>query len=180
MQRFMISLVGAALVCQLTPADGGPYACKFEGLHLCCKGCEKVVQDVLGGVKGVSGTACDRTTKVVTFKAKNDKAADEAVGALANAGFHFTVTIGDKSFPLTTNPTGLKGDEITIRNVHACCPDCEKAIEGLFKEAKVTFVRQGPQKDVTIISKGLDADEVLQKLQKAGFQGVIAEKKKKP
>jgi copper chaperone CopZ len=177
MRTLMLSLLGAAIL-SLVQADGGPSVCKFEGLHLCCKGCEKAVQEVLGGVKGVSNVACDRTAKTVTFKAKDDKAADEAVGALTNAGFHFKVSIGDNKIEVSTSPTGLKADQVVIRNVHACCEDCEKTIQGLFKDAKVTFVRQGPQKDVTIAGKGLDADAVLRQLEGAGFHGVIAENKK--
>jgi copper chaperone CopZ len=178
MRMLMMSLFGAAILGQLAPAGGGPSVCKFEGLHLCCKGCEKAVQEVLGGVKGVSNVVCDRAAKTVTFKAKDDKTADEAVGALTNAGFHFQVTIGDKKLEVTTSPTGLKSDQVVIRNVHACCEDCEKAIQGLFKDSKVTFVRQGPQKDVTIAGKDLDADAVLRQLEGAGFHGVIAENKK--
>jgi copper chaperone CopZ len=178
MRLFMASFVGVVLVCHLALAGDGPHKCKFEGLHLCCKGCEKVVQDVLGKVKGVGQVACDRSAKTVTFMAKDDKSADEAVGALADAGFHFTVLIGDKTIPLMTNATGLKADMVVIRNVHACCDDCEKAIQGLFKSAKVTFARKGPQKDVTIAGKQLDADELLRQLQEAGFQGVIVENKK--
>jgi hypothetical protein len=43
----------------------------------------------------------------------------------------------------------------------------------------VTFAGMGPQKDVTVKGKELNADDVLGRLAKAGFQGVIAEKEKK-
>ena len=178
MRRIVASLLGAAIVCQLALADGGPHACKFEGLHLCCKGCEKAVHEVLKEVKGVTAVACDRKTRTVTFTAADDMAADEAVGALTNAGFHFKVTVGKKQIEITGTPTGLKADKVVIRNVHACCEDCEKAIRALFKGAEVSFVRKGPQKDVIISSKGCDADAMLRQLQDAGLHGVIVDPKK--
>ena len=176
MRLFFASFAAAILACQL--AQGGATKCKAEGLHLCCKGCEKAVQEVLSKVAGVTDVACDRAAKTVTFKAKNDKAVDEAVSALANAGFHFDLKIGDKAFDVTSKATGIKADEVMIRNVHACCEDCEKAIEAIFKKHKVSFEGQGPQKDVTVTGKEIDADDALRQLQAAGFQGVIADKKK--
>jgi copper chaperone CopZ len=173
----MLLVAALTLICQSD--ETGPAKCKAEGLHLCCKGCEKAVHQVLDKVRGVSDVTVDRGARTVTWQAKNDKAVDAAVSALVDAGFHFTVMIGDKKLDVTTKTTGLKADEIVIRNVHACCEDCEKAIEDIFKEAKVTFAGMGPQKDVTVKGKDLDADDVLRRLEKAGFQGVIADKKKK-
>jgi copper chaperone CopZ len=174
----MGSLLGAAIVCQLALADGGPHLCKFEGLHLCCKGCEKTVRDVLKEVKGVTAVACDRPARTVTFKAADDMAADEAVSALTNAGFHFKVTVDNKQIEISGNPTGIKADKVVIRNVHACCEDCEKAIRKLFKGAEVSFAGKGPHKDVTVAGKALDGDALLGQLQGAGLHGVIADNKK--
>ena len=178
MRIVIANLLAAALICQLALADGGPHLCKFEGLHLCCKGCEKAVRDVLKEVKGVTAVTCDRPARTVTFKAADDMAADNAVSALTDAGFHFKVTIGKKEIEISGNPAGIKADKVVIRNVHACCDDCEKAIRALFKGAQVTFAGKGPQKDVTIAGKALDGDALLHQLQGAGLHGVIAENKK--
>jgi hypothetical protein len=130
-------------------------------------------------VKGVSEVAIDAGKKTVTFKAATGKAADEAVEALLNAGFYGKLTLDKDTVAVTGKALGFRADEIVVHDVHACCDDCDKAIEQLFKNAKVTLQGKGPQKDVTLRGKSLDADEILRTLHAAGLHGVIVEKKKK-
>jgi len=178
MRRWLLILTAVVLAVPAVQAQGDAVKCKAEGLHLCCKGCEQTVQDTLGAIKGVSDIACDRPAKTVTFKARSEKIADEAVSALVNAGFCFKVSVGDKAFSVSSKTPSLVAGELVARNVHACCEQCEKAIEGLFKDAKVTFSGKGPQKDVTVTGKDLDAEVIQQRLQDAGFHGVVGPKKK--
>jgi copper chaperone CopZ len=156
--------------------DGGRY--KLEGVCLCCKTCEKTVEDLLAKVHGVSDVRCDHVAKTVTFKAKNEKAGDDGVSALVNAGFYFKVSVGDKAYEISSKPSGIKGEQIVLRNVHACCEDCEKSIQGLFKSATVKFDGKDDVKILTVTGKNLDADAVLKTLHTAGLHGVIDENKK--
>src|SRR6516165_8420946 len=114
MRSLMLLVPAIALVCQSGADETGPTKCKAEGLHLCCKGCEKSVQQVLEKVRGISEVKVDRGARTVTWQAKNDKAVDAAVSALVDAGFHFAVTIGDKKLDVTSKSTGIKGDELVI------------------------------------------------------------------
>jgi copper chaperone CopZ len=160
-------------------ADKGAVKCTAEGLHLSTKTCEQAVQDMLGKVKGVSDVVVESATKTVSFKAKTGKVADEAVEALLNGGFYGKLTIGKTVVAVTSKPLDFRANEIVVRDVHACCEECDKAIQQLFKDAKVTLQGKGPQKDVTIQGNQLDADEVLRILHAAGLHGAVVEPKKK-
>ena len=177
MRGLVASAVGLMVLIPLALAQGSALKCKAEGLHLCCKECEKTVQEVLAKVSGISEVACDRPGKTVAFKARNEKAADEAVSALVNAGFFFQVTVGEKMYPVTSKVSSVQGDPLVVRNVHACCEECEKATEQLFKGAKVAFEGKGTVKDMTLAGQKFEAEEVLQTLHQAGLHGVVVGKK---
>jgi len=157
-------------------ATDGEVKCKADGVHLCCGKCVKSVQAILGKVDGITKVNCDQANKAVTFEAKDKKTADEAVAALLNGGFIGKMTVDGKEIPITNKELKFKADEISVKNVHVCCGQCIKAVNALFKDVKVTVSGPGPQKDIVISGKNLDADEVLRTLQSAGFH-VVVEKK---
>ena len=157
-------------------ATDGEVKCKADGVHLCCAKCEKSVTEILTNVNGVTKITCDRKGKAVTFEAKDKKTADDAVAALLNGGFIGKMTVDGKDIPITNKELKFKADEISVKNVHICCGQCTKAVNALFKDAKVTVSGKGAQKDVVISGKNLDADEVLRTLQSAGFHGVVEKK----
>ena len=68
---------------------------EITGVHLCCPACPKAVAAALVDVDGVSGTACDREEKTVSFSATNEETAQAGIDALAEAGFHGAATHGD-------------------------------------------------------------------------------------
>jgi copper chaperone CopZ len=177
MRGLIASAVGLMVLVPLALAQGSALKCKAEGLRLCCKDCEKTVHEVLAKVSGVSEIACDRPGKAATFKARNEKVADEAVSALVDAGFFFQVSVGDKKYPVTSKASSVQGDPLVVRNVHACCDECEKATEKLFKGASVAFEGKGSVKDMTLAGQKFEAEEVLQTLHQAGLHGVVVGKK---
>jgi hypothetical protein len=178
MRQFYALTVLLVVAAPLSGLQEEPVKCTVDAIHLSSKSCEKTLQDLLAKVKGVSGIAVDRPAKSVSFTAKTGKVADEAVEALLNGGFYGKLTLGKAQVDVTSEAMGFQADRIVVRNVHACCEDCDKAIKVLFKDAKVTLQGNGPQKDVTIEGKQLDADQVLRTLHTAGLHGVIDTKKK--
>src|SRR5262245_9042394 len=140
---FMRQLLAAAVLVALVgfgrAAREDDVVCKAEGMHVCCKSCEKSLTEILGKVDGVSKVSVDRPNKRVTFEAKSDKAASDAHNALLNGGFYCTLTKGDKS-SATNTVINLKADTITVKNVHACCGQCVKALKALFTDADVTVM----------------------------------------
>jgi hypothetical protein len=134
--------------------------------------CEKGAKDALAKVDGVSDVACVRKDKIVTFTAKDDKAATAGVKALLEAGYFGTATNEGKEIKVevATPKKDDKADDVTVKNVHVCCPACKKAISGLFEGSKVDFPDKG---QVKISGKDLDKATVLDALRKAGFNGTI-------
>jgi copper chaperone CopZ len=171
MRRWFALLVAAGL------AVGTAQAGKVElkGVHLCCGKCVAAVGSVLKGVDGLTEAKCDQKTKTVTFTTKDDKGTQSALKALGEAGFYSTNATDDgkKVDWNIAAAKAEKADSVTVKSVHVCCGQCEKAINALFKDAKVSYAGAGPTKDVTVSGKGLDKSEVLMTLMKAGFAGKV-------
>ncbi len=171
----LVMLAGLAV----TMLAAGPVAAEkveVKGPHICCKQCVKVVGGLLGKVDGVSDAACDITSKTVTFTAKDGAAAKAGIKALIDGGFFGSAVCDDKEvkIDLPAVKKGDKADKVAVQNVHVCCGQCEKAINKIFADAKVTFTdRKGPQRTVRIEGTGLDRGEVIEALKKAGFYGSL-------
>jgi hypothetical protein len=114
-------------------------------------------------------------TKTVKFTPKDDKAAPEVITAQVDGGFFGKATEGGKELKIDA-PTPKKGDKanvVTVKDVHVCCGACTNAINGIFKDAKVTYEGKGPQKTVRIEGNDLDRAEVLETLRNKGFNGSV-------
>jgi periplasmic mercuric ion binding protein len=168
-----------AAVAGLVQAGGaGAMKCKADGLHLCCGSCEKTVSTVLGKVEGVSSIKVDRNAAdKVTFEAKSEKTAEDAMAALVKAGFFPEVTVGGKKLVPAKQTVTATGDELTVKGVHLCCGACVTAVKGLFKESTITVSGSGAQRDMTISGKMLNGQTVLDTMRKAGFTGTVEAKK---
>jgi periplasmic mercuric ion binding protein len=152
--------------------------CKADGVHLCCGQCETAVKQILGKAEGITAVKVDRkAADKITFEATTEKAANDALMALVKGGFCCEVTAGTTKMSPPKVMVNLKGDEITVVGAHMCCNSCIKAVEGLFKDAKVTVTGKGVIRDVTISGKNLDGQTVLDTLQKGGFNGTVQAKK---
>jgi copper chaperone CopZ len=159
-------------------ADASKYPVTAEktGIFICCAECEKQVRETLSKVGGVDDVKCDLKNKVVTYKARDGKAATAGDRALEKAGFGgkykedpprdlgFYYAVGDAI------SSGSPVEAVTFKGVHVCCEGCEKAIRELFKDAEVTFEGTGPQKDIKLKGKNLDLAHALNALKKAGFK----------
>jgi hypothetical protein len=132
---------------------------------------------VLGKVDEVGDVSCDWEKHLVTFKAKDGKAAVAGWEALKKAGYggEFKQDDKDDAIVVTGRPIRPgKADEITFQNVHVCCQGCEKAIKEAVKDGEVTFEGTGQQKTVLVKGKDLSIDAVTVTLWKAGYSGELA------
>jgi hypothetical protein len=59
--------------------------------------------------------------------------------------------------------------EMTLHGIHVCCPESEKAIAALAKDAKVTFEGTGPVKSAKFVGKKIDGNKLMADLRVAGF-----------
>lgn len=152
---------------------------EVKGVHLCCGACVTGVSKALDGVTGVSGVASDRESKVVTFTAADDKAAQAGIDALADAGFHGAATHDSKElkFPASGAKDGAKASEINIDDVHLCCAACVKAVDEVVSKvdgvSEVTSDRQASSVKVT--GENVSVEAVVKALNDAGFHATIKE-----
>jgi copper chaperone CopZ len=172
MRPCFIALVAAAGL-----AVGSAHAGKVEvkGVHLCCPQCIKGVAGILKGVDGVADAKCDQKSKTVSFTTKDEKVTAAAVKALFDGGYFGAPTDDGKAVKVDvpSPKAGEKADDVTVKGVHVCCPQCQKAITALFKDSKVSYSGDGAQKEVKVSGKGLEKAAVLETLRKAGFTGKV-------
>jgi copper chaperone CopZ len=176
MRQLFAVLVGGLATAALSAANPGDLKVEVKGPHICCNQCVSVVGKILDKVEGVSDVKADIKSKTVTFTAKDNKAAEAGFKALRDGGFWGKATVGDKQILVpVTLINAAKTDTVIVKDVHVCCGQCQKAINKLFKDAKVTFegVKGNPQKTVHIEGKDLVPAEVISTLHKGGFNGVL-------
>jgi mercuric ion binding protein len=173
MRQLFVAAVATAILAAFAAAPAQAGKVEMKALHICCGQCEKAITSILGKIDGVSEAKADKATKTATFTTKDDKTTTAALAALVEGGYYGTATDDGKEVKVEA-PTAKKGDkadEVTITNVHVCCPQCQKAITALFKDAKCAF----PDKtSVKVTGSGVDKGEALEALNKAGFGGKIA------
>jgi copper chaperone CopZ len=172
----MRSFFTALAVLALLVGSAAAGKVEVKGPHICCQQCSNVVAKILAKVDGVADVSSDRTTKTVVFTAKDDAAAKAGLKALIDGGFFGSATVDGKDLPtgVAEPAKGTKADVVVVKDVHVCCGACQKAINALFTDAKVTYEGKGPQRAVNIAGKDLDSGVVLEALRKAGFNGAPA------
>ena len=107
---------------------------EIKGPHICCGQCVKAVGTLLGAVDGVTDVKADIKTKMVTFTAKDEKAAKAGVKALVDGGLFGSATSDGKTLKVDAPAgTGDKADAVVVKDVHVCCGQCEKGVKATFK-----------------------------------------------
>jgi copper chaperone CopZ len=171
---FAVVMVGLALTA-LMASQAIADSVEVKGPHICCAQCVNVVGKILAGVEGVSDAKADQNTKTVTFTAKDEAAAKAGINALIKGGFSGTAKRDGKDVKVEL-PAVAKGDKVdtvTIKEVHVCCGQCQKAINAVFKDSKVKYEGKGAQRTVIITGGELYRGTVMEALRKAGFNGTV-------
>jgi hypothetical protein len=173
MRRVLAVLVAALALGALTANQAVADSVEIKGPHICCKQCVTAVGKILEGVAGVSDAKCDIKGKTVTFTAKDEAAAKAGVDALVKGGFAGSATRDGKEMKvaLAKVEKGAKVETVTVKDVHVCCGQCQKAINAVFKDSKVKYEGTGAQRTVTITGGELYRGTVMEALRKAGFNG---------
>jgi len=135
-----------------------------------------VLKADLEKVEGIFDVAIDRKTKIANLKVRDEKKLDQVCRAVQNAGMHgFFDVNGTQKLEFAPVGEALGGDtpkpvkEIVLKDVHACCPECQKAFTDLVGNAKVKFDGDGPTKTVMISGENLDKNKIILALWRAGF-----------
>jgi copper chaperone CopZ len=148
---------------------------ELKGVHLCCGACVKGVATALKGVEGVSAK-CDQDAGTVTITAKDDAAAQKALDALTDAGYHGET--GNPAFTIKETAGVPKGKvkSLTLTGVHNCCRSCCKGIKDAVKTVAGVKADTAKPKDATFeVTGDFDAAEVVKALSAAGFHVKVKE-----
>ena len=167
LQAMVLACVGALLAS--TGTARAETKVELKGVHLCCPACVKAVADTLKKVDGVQGM-CDRQKKTVTITAADDKTAQKALDALAEAGFHGDT--GSKDLAVKEDSGAAKGKvkSLSVGGVHNCCNSCCRAIKETVKKVEgVTGDTAKPKVDAFEVTGDFDAAELVKALNAAGF-----------
>src|SRR5438132_4650005 len=85
--RRIVTLVGIAGLLLLGRSAAAETKVTISGTHLCCGQCLKAVDSTLKDMAGVKFKS-DQGAKTIEITADNDQAAQQAIDALADAGFY--------------------------------------------------------------------------------------------
>ncbi|MCX7419487.1 MAG: hypothetical protein NT013_08115 [Planctomycetia bacterium] len=154
-----------------------------RSVHLCCGACVEGAKGALDGIDGVSEPKADVNSKSVVFSAKNEKAAQKGIDALAEHGFYGKAAFGKKdlAFPNHGVKKGEKRDSVTFTGVHLCCGACKTAAkEAMTKlDGMTTLEIDSATGSIKLSGAGMVVQDAIDLLQKAGFYGKIEKPTKK-
>jgi bacterioferritin-associated ferredoxin len=143
---------------------------KVSGLHNCCPGCAKGVQETLdkAGAKDVKLNG-----KEVSFTADDAMKAQMAVRALFQAGYAGKAE-GARTPGIPRNAQQLKGKELKITGLHNCCGACTKAINEALAPLGKTELKARETECVLKSDNEIEAPKVIEALRAAGYNGRVS------
>jgi copper chaperone CopZ len=171
----MTSIRSLALAGLLVPAVASMAAVvedtkvTIEGVHLCCGACVRAVDEAAAQVEGAT-VACDRDLGTVAIVAPTVEAAQKALDAITDAGYHGTpdsdvVKVKDDGGA----PEG-KVESLTLTGAHNCCRGCAVAISGALEEVVgIAEVKAEPRTTIVTLTGDFDAKLAIKALNEAGF-----------
>jgi copper chaperone CopZ len=138
----------------------------------------------LTDIEGVSNVGADQNTKTIRFSAKDDKAAEAGIKALAKHGFFGKARHGDKKleFPPSGAKKGEKANTIVLHGVHLCCGACvtgaKKSLEDVGGLSAIEIDRTAGK--ITLKGGGIDLQKAVDALNAGGFYASLkADEEKK-
>lgn len=171
MTKYTWLVAAAALAVWTLPATAADTAVELKHVHMCCGGCAKEVAKILGKVEGVSAVSTDQEANTAKFTAADAKAAQRALDALAEGGFHGDAG-GSKEFAFKDD-SGVKPGKVkalTVTGFHNSCGGCVKSFREAIKDVKGVAGDTAKAKVSTAEVTGeFDAAELVKALNKAGF-----------
>ncbi|EAQ77544.1 cation transporter [Blastopirellula marina] len=166
---FRLPLALIFSVALFVPAAQAETTVTLTKMHLCCGACVKAVQ---AAVKDLPGVKVDVTAKegktVVT--ADDDKAAQSALNAISQAGFHAKT---DSEKLKMKDDSGVKAGAVKrleLTGLHNCCGACTKSIkEAVATVDGVQADTAKPKEETMVVEGDFDAADVVAALMAAGF-----------
>jgi mercuric ion binding protein len=163
--------VALAVVASAGAAAAAETKVELKSVHMCCEGCADEVVAILGKVEGVTGVSTDKEARTAKFNAADAKAAQKALDALAEGGFHGDPG-KDKDYAFKDDsgvkPVTVKA--LTVTGFHNSCPGCVKSFREAIKDVKGVAGENAKSRVRTAdVTGDFDAAELVKALNKAGF-----------
>jgi copper chaperone CopZ len=169
MKTMLPPLFAAAAALLVSTAARAETKVELKGTHLCCPACVKAVGSILKDIEGVKGT-CDTKAKTVTIVAKDDEAAQKALDALAEGGFHGDTGNDKLKQKDDSGVSAGKVKSLTLTGIHNCCGACANAIKAAVKKVDGASADTVKGKQETIeVTGDFDAEALVKALNVAGF-----------
>lgn len=137
---------------------------KLQGVHNCCKSCEKGINSAIAKV---SGATAEVDGKTVTVKAGDEATAKKAVNSLLEGGYFGT----GATAPAIQD---AKVKSATVDGLHLCCGKCVTAAEKAILSVPGVTAHNAEKGSKSVKIDGDFSTAALQKaLNEAGFNGAI-------
>jgi mercuric ion binding protein len=150
---------------------------ELKNVHMCCGGCAKEAKTIFSKVDGVKDVECDEETTTAKFTAADVKAAQRALDALADAGFHGD-TGGSKEYAFKDDSGAKAGKvkKLTVAGFHNSCPGCVKSFREAIKDVPGVAGDTAKSKVRTCdVTGDFDPAALVKALNKAGFHVKVKE-----
>ncbi len=146
---------------------------ELTGVHLCCQGCVNAADAALMSVEGVN-SRCDMDNGTVTFTASDAAAAQNALDALAAAGFHGSTGNNRLAMRAVSGIPQGKVKTLKVSGIHNCCGPCCEAIKGAIATVDgVTGDTARPRATTFEVTGEFDAAALVKALNAAGFSARV-------
>ena len=170
MTKYTLMIAALVALASISPAQASETTVELKNVHMCCGGCAKEVAKILGKVEGITGVTCDQKTTSARFQAADAKAAQRALDALAEGGFHGDAGSKDYAFKVDSGVKAGKVKSLTVTGFHNSCGGCVVSFREAIKDVKGVTGDNAKAKVTTAeITGEFDAEEAIQALHKAGF-----------
>jgi copper chaperone CopZ len=173
--RFLGSIGFLGMACILVaPAPAAADAkVEIKGVHLCCGACVKGVTEAVAKVAGAKAE-CEQDTGIVTLTAGDAKGAEEAVKAMAAAGYHGKIEGEAAKFPESVKVPAGKVKVLKLGGLHNCCGACTRAIVDAIGEVDgVESNTVKPRATTFEVSGDFEAAALVKALNEAGFHPAV-------
>lgn len=152
-----VTVMAAICVGTVAASASAATTVKGSGLHICCKKCVTGLKKAIKSVTGAKGTI-EKNKGEVTITTADDKIAQQAIDAIATAGYHGTTNSKTVTFKDDSGVKDTTVQKLTVSGFHNCCGKCVKGLKKAVRSVKGAQAGQ--------IGKGTKSFEVT-----GSFQG---------
>lgn len=167
MRRFIavVGIVGLLVAARPAAAET---KVTVSDTHLCCGQCLRGVEAALKDIAGVKHVS-DQKAKTIEITADSDQAAQQAIDALAAAGFYGKLNNDKLKFkPVAAKDAAV--EKLEVAGVHNCCGACTSAIKKAVTSVSGVSGTNIKNKDTAFTVEGkFQPGEVVKALLEAGF-----------